>query len=423
MNNEQCTIFAQTERSSQMHLDDAEVQPKITQKRSGCVMNNVQWRKVKLGEVVVPLKGKLTEQSDCFHDDWKSLINTTAIDGESKTWANPINAVLCEPDDVLMLWDGERSGLVITGKQGVVGSTFARLRPNHELDGKYLYFFLLNNFEWIQNRRTGTGVPHAPKDLMRIFQISYPESLPAQRRIAAILASADKVIAATQKTIAKYKQIRQGMMEDLLKPKEGWKMVKLGECLKQKPDYGINAPAVPFDNNLPTYLRITDITEDGYYSKKDIVSVSSQDALKYVMEKGDLVFARTGASTGKTYLYDPKDGMLVFAGFLIRVRTDENVLLPEFFKYQTQTPQYKNWIDANSMRTGQPGINGNEYEAYPVSIPYKNDKPDLPAQRRIAAILSGIDAKIAAEEKVLEKYEKVKKGLMEKLLNEKCEIV
>ena len=259
-----------------------------------------------------------------------------------------------------------------------------------------------------------------PKQQMfeKLF-ISYPESLAAQRRIAAILASADKVIAATQKTIAKYKQIKQGMMEDLLKPKEGWKMVKLGECLKQKPDYGINAPAVPFDNNLPTYLRITDITEDGYYSKKDIVSVSSQDALKYVMEKGDLVFARTGASTGKTYLYDPKDGMLVFAGFLIRVRTDENVLLPEFFKYQTQTPQYKNWIDANSMRTGQPGINGNEYEAYPVSIPYKNDKPDLPAQRRIAAILSGIDAKIAAEEKVLEKYEKVKKGLMERMLEEK----
>ena len=136
------------------------------------------------------------------------------------------------------------------------------------------------------------------------------------------------------------------------------------------------------------------------------------------MEKGDLVFARTGASTGKTYLYDSQDGMLVFAGFLIRVRTNENVLLPEFFKYQTQTPQYKNWIAANSMRTGQPGINGNEYEEFSVPIPYKNDKPDLVEQRRIAAILSGIDAKIAAEEKVLEKYEKVKKGLLERLLNE-----
>ena len=207
------------------------------------------------------------------------------------------------------------------------------------------------------------------------------------------------------------------MMEDLLKPKEGWKKVRLGDYLKQKPDYGINAPAVPYDNHLPTYLRITDITEDGYYSKKDIVSVASPDAMEYVMEEGDLVFARTGASVGKTYLYNPDDGVLVFAGFLIRVKMDENLLSPEFFKYQTQTPQYKNWIAANSMRTGQPGINGNEYEEYTFYLPHKNDKPDVVEQRRIAKILSGIDKKIEAEEKVLEKYIQIKKGLMEKLLN------
>lgn len=198
-----------------------------------------------------------------------------------------------------------------------------------------------------------------------------------------------------------------------------WKKVKLGDCLKQKPDYGINAPAVPYDNNLPTYLRITDITEDGCYSKKDIVSVANQAALKYVLEEGDLVFARTGASVGKTYLYDSKDGMLVFAGFLIRVKTDENVLLPEFFKYQTHTPQYKNWIAANSMRTGQPGINGNEYEEFTFSIPFKNNKPDLSAQRRIAAILASADKVIAATQKTIAKYKQIKQGMMEDLLKPK----
>ena len=249
--------------------------------------------------------------------------------------------------------------------------------------------------------------------------ISYPSSLSEQRRIASILSSADKVIDSTQKLIAKYKSIKQGMMEDLLKPKEGWKKVKLGECLRQKPDYGINAPAVEYDNNLPTYLRITDITEDGYYSRNDIVSVSSLDALNYKLEDGDLVFARTGASVGKTYLYNQKDGILVFAGFLIRVRTDEQIVLSQFFKYQTQTPNYKNWIAANSMRTGQPGINGNEYGEFTFYIPYQNDIPDLSEQRRIASILSSIDKKIESEEKVLEKYKNIKKGLMEKLLN--CE--
>lgn len=201
-----------------------------------------------------------------------------------------------------------------------------------------------------------------------------------------------------------------------------WRKVKLGDCLKQKPDYGINAPAVPYDNNLPTYLRITDITEDGRYSKKDVVSVANPDALKYVLEEGDLVFARTGASVGKTYLYDSKDGMLVFAGFLIRVKTDENVLLPEFFKYQTHTPRYKNWISANSMRTGQPGINGNEYEEFTFSIPFKNNKPDLSAQRRIAAILTSADKVIAATQKLIAKYKQMKQGMMEELFNEQCTI-
>ena len=402
MNNEQCTIFAQTERSSQIHLDDAEVQPKITQKRSGCVMNNVQWRKVKLGEVVVPLKGKLTEQSDCFHDDWKSLINTTAIDGESKTWANPINAVLCEPDDVLMLWDGERSGLVITGKQGVVGSTFARLRPNHELDGKYLYFFLLNNFEWIQNRRTGTGVPHAPKDLMRIFQISYPESLPAQRRIAAILASADKVIAATQKTIAKYKQIKRGMMEDLLKPKDGWKMVKLGEVgdfyVGGDVDRSCFSPYPTVECRFPIYANA--LVNEGLYGFSS----------KYEFDKEAITITGRG-DVGKVFYRKPYFSTIIRLVTLIP--TDSNI----YVKFLSYAMSRINFIIES---TGVPQLTAPQAKKYEVSIPYKNDKPDLAEQRRIAAILSGIDAKIAAEEKVLEKYEKVKKGLMEKLLNEQC---
>ena len=286
---------------------------------------------------------------------------------------------------------------------------------------KFIYYVFCN-IDW-NKYNEATGVPSLSKETIYKIEISIP-SLPVQRRIAAILSSADKVIASTQKVIDKLKQIKQGMMETLLNEQcimnnVQWRKVKLGECLRQKPDYGINAPAVPYDNHLPIYLRITDITEDGYYSKNNIVSVASLDAFKYVMEDGDLVFARTGASVGKTYLYNPKDGILVFAGFLIRIRTDNKVLLPEFFKYITQTPKYKNWIAANSMRTGQPGINGNEYEEFTFCIPYKNDIPDVAEQRRIAQILQGIDKKIETEINLLEKYKQIKKGLMEELLNNK----
>ena len=404
---------------------------------------NVQWKTVKLGDLGYSFSGLSGKTIDDFGEGkpfipYMNIFSNGEIDPNKLEYvriADNEHQNKVEQGDWFFTTSSETPEEV--GMTSVlvdnIGEAYLnsfcfgfRLYNKQEFDPKFAsYLFRSEELrKKISLFAQGSTRYNLPKQQMfeKLF-ISYPADLSAQRRIAAILTSDDKMIAATQKTIAKYKQIKQGMMEELFNEQctmnnVQWRKVRLGECLKQKPDYGINAPAVPYDNHLPTYLRITDITEDGYYSKKDIVSVASQDALKYVMEKGDLVFARTGASTGKTYLYDPKDGMLVFAGFLIRVRTDENVLLPEFFKYQTQTPQYKNWIAANSMRTGQPGINGNEYEAYPVSIPYKNDKPDLPEQRRIAAILSGIDAKIAAEEKVLEKYEKVKKGLMEKLLNE-----
>lgn len=287
---------------------------------------------------------------------------------------------------------------------------------HEDQDPEFHYYNLSYNVEKIKRYGQGTTFMEISKTDFSSLEFLVPESLAEQRRIAGILSSADGAIAASEALIAKYRNIKRGLLTTLLQPKEGWKKVKLGECLKQKPDYGINAPAVAYDNNLPTYLRITDITEDGYYSKNDVVSVADPDAYKYKMEEGDLVFARTGASVGKTYLYNPQDGILVFAGFLIRVKTDENILLSSFFKYQTQTQQYKNWIANNSMRTGQPGINGNEYETFSFYLPYKNGQPDLAEQRRIAEILSSVDAKIAAEEKVVEKYKGVKKGLMEEML-------
>ncbi|MGN0088015.1 MAG: restriction endonuclease subunit S [Candidatus Limimorpha sp.] len=383
--------------------------------KTGQEHSNEQWKKVKLGEVVVPLKGRLTEQSDCFHDDWKSLINTTAIDGESKTWANPINAVLCEPDDVLMLWDGERSGLVITGKQGVVGSTFARLRPNHELDGKYLYFFLLNNFEWIQNRRTGTGVPHAPKDLMRIFQISYPESLPAQRRIAAILTSADKVIAATQKTIAKYKQIKQGMMEDLLNEQctmnnVQWEKVKLGECCDKITDGCHIKPKcvaksqflmLSSQNIKDNKLDLSDVS---YLTFDDFERENHRTNIK----AGDVLLTIVG-TVGRTYLVKENDVNFTLQRS-VAVLAPKATLDSSFLLYTLNNLQFV--LENEAHGCAQKGIYLKQLNQLLISI------PDLTEQRRIAAILSGIDAKIAAEEKVLEKYEKVKKGLMERLLEE-----
>ncbi len=197
---------------------------------------------------------------------------------------------------------------------------------------------------------------------------------------------------------------------------EDWDVLPLGECLVGRPRYGINAAAAPYSDALPVYIRITDISEDGRFSPDRLVSVKSEQAGNYYLSDGDIVFARTGASVGKSYRYNPNDGALVFAGFLIRVRPDANKLLPSFAAAYVTTGNYWRWIRLMSMRSGQPGINGNEYSQLPIPLPL------LPEQRAIAQALSDVDELLATLEKMIAKKRDLKLAAMQKLLTGKTRL-
>lgn len=203
---------------------------------------------------------------------------------------------------------------------------------------------------------------------------------------------------------AGYKQTEIGTIPD------DWAVVLLKEVLMNHPTYGINAPAISYDTRFPTYLRITDISEDGRFLKESKASVNHPLVNNYELRKGDIVFARTGASVGKSYLYDPFDGELVFAGFLIRIRPDTTKLVPAYLKYFVQSSTYWNWVKVNSMRSGQPGINGQEFASLQIPLPH------LPEQEAIAEALSDADALIASLEQLIAKKRSLKQGAMQALL-------
>jgi len=191
---------------------------------------------------------------------------------------------------------------------------------------------------------------------------------------------------------------------------EDWGVIPLGKGLSGMPGYGINAPAVPYSDRLPAYIRITDITEDGRYDPSNPVSVKSADSEKYFLEDGDIVFARTGASVGKSYKYRPCDGRLVFAGFLIRVHPDSiNLHAPYVAAYITTGPYWR-WVQLMSMRSGQPGINGNEYAILPIP------KPPIAEQRAIATALSDVDALLDGLDRLIAKKRDLKQAAMQQLL-------
>lgn len=194
---------------------------------------------------------------------------------------------------------------------------------------------------------------------------------------------------------------------------EEWSVEKLGSCLLESPSYGINAPAVPYSESLPVYIRITDITESGKFSPDNIASVDGNNIERYFLANGDIVFARTGASVGKSYLYDPRDGQLVFAGFLIRVKPDPRRLLPLYLAAYVTTSFYWSWVRTMSMRSGQPGINGYEYSQLPVAL------PPIFEQRAIAAALSDVDSLVRALEQLIAKKRDLKQVTMRQLLTGK----
>ena len=196
----------------------------------------------------------------------------------------------------------------------------------------------------------------------------------------------------------------------------GWRTVPLGQLLSRSPEYGINAPAVPYSECLPTYLRITDIDDNGRFIREGKVSVGVPVSEENYLSDGDIVLARTGASVGKSYRHREADGRLVFAGFLIRVRPNADTLVPTLLANYLTTRPYWDWVRATSARSGQPGINGSKYATLPVPIPKSDAEHDgVAEQRKIAACLSSLDELIAAEGRKLEALKAHKQALMQQL--------
>jgi type I restriction enzyme, S subunit len=189
-----------------------------------------------------------------------------------------------------------------------------------------------------------------------------------------------------------------------------WGDTTLGK-VAPSPSYGMNASAVPFDGTHK-YLRITDIDEETRaFVPNPLTSPEAPISSDYSMKINDIVFTRTGASTGKTYLYNPKDGKLFFAGFLIRFRiNDAN---SSFIYFQTLRQNYQKWVTVMSMRSGQPGINASEYSSYSFLIP----NPD--EQKKIATFLSAVDERIEQITRKKQLLEQYKKGMMQKLFSQK----
>ena len=183
-----------------------------------------------------------------------------------------------------------------------------------------------------------------------------------------------------------------------------YKLRKL--CLpNQIGKYGIPAPAIAYSNGKIRYLRISDISEEGTLVNTDKKSVESDDIEQYILEENDIVFARTGNSTGRAYLYDKRDGVMAYAGFLIKYQLDEHKVNPIYLRYFTLSTFYKQWVANLSVGSTRGNISAQTFADCPIVLPPRHQ------QNVLVETLSNIDAKIKLNRQINDNLEAMAKQL------------
>ena len=176
-----------------------------------------------------------------------------------------------------------------------------------------------------------------------------------------------------------------------------------------KGSYGIAASAVERKADLPTYLRITDIFDDGTLNLSELKSVDAPNSDKYILKPNDIVFARTGGSTGRNYFYDGSDGVFVYAGFLIKFSIDPEKVNPKYVKYYCRSKQYNDWVQSFNTGSTRGNINAQTFGNMEIPLPERKQ------QDYLVSILEPINEKIKNNKQVNDNLEQQAQSYFQEL--------
>lgn len=288
---------------------------------------------------------------------------------------------------------------------GVCTSELIVMSPLANVASKFLLYVLLNPaFIGLVNSTTfGVKMPRANWATIGNIPIPLPP-LSEQRVIADFLdretAKIDVLIAHKQRLLELLAERRQALIthavtkgldpnipmkdsgvEWLGEIPKHWEATKLRYLTESSLQYGSNALAESDDPSLPRYIRITDIQDDGSLRQDIFRSLPEELAEPFILEEGDILFARSGATVGKTLLYQQRWGRSCFAGYLIRVRPNRDIVLPEFIKYFTETAVYWDWVRNSTIQATIQNVSAEKYSDLTISL------PSIPVQERIIEYL------------------------------------
>lgn len=249
---------------------------------------------------------------------------------------------------------------------------FNNLICGSEIFNRYLAYALQYFTPDISSLAGSTTFKEVSRSSLRGFKIPLP-TIREQYRIAEIIEAADKIRQERRALDTTATRILPllftKMFGDTATNSMKWEMTTLGDLADHRPEYGANASSCSQKVDMPRYVRITDIQDNGTLSEKEVVSLEMSNWQRYILCEGDVLFARSGNTVGKTYIYRPADGPCAFAGYLIRFKFRSGAVDPWFIFGLTQTSYYRSWVESHKRVAGQPNINAQEYSSIMVPQP------------------------------------------------------
>lgn len=299
-------------------------------------------------------------------------------------------------DDVLMTKDGTIGKLLYVSKipypfKATLNSHLLLFRPKHKsYNSKFLYYQLSSIYfkQFIEENKSGTTFFGVSQESVGKYPVILPP-LQEQKAIAQVLTDTDQLIQNLKAIIAKKNSIKQGAMQELLKPKKDWPLKKMGEVLQfgSGKDYKhLRSGTIPVfgTGGIMTYV-------DDYLFDGESVGIGRKGTIdKPVFLKG------------KFWTVDTL--------FFTHSFKDSN---PKYIYYQFLLIKWKEYNEAS----GVPSLNKNTLEQIEIHI------PSFIEQSRIATILTDMDAEINALEIQLQKTQNLKQGMMLELLTGKIRLV
>ncbi|MBC1887698.1 restriction endonuclease subunit S [Listeria booriae] len=332
------------------------------------------------------------------------------------------SAKMVSAGDILYALYGATSGEVGLSKiNGAINQAILAIQPQEGYNSQFIMQWLRLQKQKIIDKYLQGGQGNLSGAIVKDFDIEFP-IYEEQKKIGNFFKQLDNTIALHQRKLDALKQMKKGFLQQLF-PENGekvprvrfadfqeeWEQRKLGD-ITDSFEYGLNASAKEYDGKSK-YIRITDIDESSHlFNQENLTSPDTclDYANNYLLEEGDILFARTGASTGKSYCYTKNDGRVYFAGFLIRARIKQKYDVKFIFQ-NTLTSKYNNFIQITSQRSGQPGINALEYSKFALCI------PKLTEQNKIGSFFQQLDKTIAIYHYRLDQLNILKKACLQSM--------